>query len=92
MKNSTKVRRCLDCPNMTRPSRTLIAEYPGTTQRHGDLCMTCYRLTVKRTGTDPEPRPSIAEITESLAAYLRARHRREDMMNRREMFAERIAS
>lgn len=69
---------------MTRPSRTLIADYPGTTQRHGDLCMRCHRITVKRTGDEPTPRPSDAEIRESLAAYLRGRYRRQDMMNRLE--------
>lgn len=68
---------------MTRPSRTLVAEYPGTTQRHGTLCMTCYRQTVKRTGTDPEPRAPHEYTLAGLNAFLARRHNREAAMLRR---------
>lgn len=74
--NTNPIRRCAECPRLTRPSRTLIAEYPGTSQRYGGLCMTCHRQTVKRTGTDPEPRPSNEYTLAGLASFIRRRNER----------------
>jgi len=62
---------------MTRPSRTLVGDYDiPTSQRYGDLCMTCHRQTVKRTGTDPEPRPSHEYTLAGLRSFIRRRNER----------------
>ena len=75
---------------MTRPSRTLLADYPGTTQRNGGKCIACYKRGVSAQ-PDPVSRPSIEYIQAGLDAYIRRRHEREAMMMRRENYEMRIA-
>ncbi len=89
--NINPIRRCSDCTNMTRPSRTLLAEYPGTTQRNGERCIACYKR-AKNALPDPVSRPSHEYNLAGLASFLRRRHERANMMARRDYYQQRISA
>lgn len=79
---SEPVRPCSRCRRPTRPARSYLAEYPGTTIRYGEHCKTCHMGGAAM--INPEPRLSDEENRAGLAAYLRRRRDREETMMRRE--------
>jgi hypothetical protein len=74
------VRPCTACARPTRPSRALIADYPGTAGRYGSRCITCYRNSVQEI-IDPH---AIENTMAGLERFLAARREREAAMSRRE--------
>ena len=68
---------------MTRPSRTPVADYPGTSRRYGDKCITCHR---NATAPKPAPRPDIANTLAGLNSFLRRRRDRENAVIRRMVY------
>ena len=73
---------CLKCRRPTRPPRALAGDYPGTVPRVGEHCKTCHEA--REQVANPEPRMTCEENRATLAAYLRARRRREETMLRQE--------
>ena len=63
-----RVRPCADCQRMTRPSKSMLKDYPGTIVRgSAERCLTCYLKVRGRSERKPRaPKPIRITTTSSV--------------------------
>ena len=83
------VEPCAVCARPTRPARTLLADHPGTTQRHVDMCRRCYWA---NSGTQPITHAAHENNCAGLRSFLARRRDRENAMLRRTYYEERMSA